>query len=73
MPRNLHKRVEACFPVTVPALRDKLIRDGLLTYLDDNTQTWHLGQDGTYQRTVPTDETPYSAQSDLLRRLGDKS
>ncbi len=73
MPRNLHKRIEACFPVTTPALRDKLISDGLLTYLDDNAQTWHLQQDGQYLRPPPVEEGAYSAQSDLLRRLGEKS
>ncbi len=73
MPRNLHKRVEACFPVTAPQLRDRVITDGLLTYLDDNTQCWILAKDGTYLRSQTPIENAYSAQSDLLRRLGDLS
>ncbi len=71
MPRNLHKRVEACFPVNNPELRDRVIDDGLLSYLSDNTQTWHLREDGSYHRPTTRSEPAYSAQSDLLRRLGD--
>ncbi len=71
MPRNLHKRVEACFPIRNPELRERVIEDGLLSYLNDNTQTWHLREDGSYQRPArPTDQA-FSAQSDLLMRLGD--
>ena len=71
MPRNLHKRVEACFPIENPELRDRVIADGLLSYLNDNTQTWHLREDGSYDRPTAEAEPAYSAQSDLLRRLGD--
>jgi polyphosphate kinase len=71
MPRNLHKRVEACFPIENPELRDRVIADGLLSYLHDNTQTWHLREDGSYDRPTAESERAYSAQSDLLRRLGD--
>lgn len=71
MPRNLHKRVEAFFPVSNPELRDRVLADGLLSYLRDNTQTWHLREDGSYHRPIAKSENAYSAQSDLLRRLGD--
>ena len=73
MPRNLHKRVEVCFPLKNPELRQQVICDGLMTYLEDNTQCWELHQDGTYYRPPPPDENGFAAQSDLLRRLGDKS
>lgn len=73
MPRNLHKRVEICFPLKNPTLRERVIEDGLFTYLRDNSQCWFLQEDGTYHRPPPPDEDAYAAQSDLLRRLGDKS
>ena len=40
--------------------------EGLLYYLKDNTQAWELQSDGTYVRTRPGEEEPFSAQTALL-------
>jgi polyphosphate kinase len=67
--RNLLRRIETCFPVLDRALAQRVYEEGLATYLDDNTQAWQLGTDGSYER-VPAGETmPHSAQQSLLAKL----
>ena len=50
MDRNFFRRVEACFPVRDSALAERVYREGLAKYLDDNTQAWELLKDGTYKK-----------------------
>jgi polyphosphate kinase len=50
MNRNLFRRVEIAFPVRTPALKKRVIREGLQVYLKDNVNTWELGSDGRYRR-----------------------
>ena len=70
MPRNLHHRVEVAFPVEEPALRERVLAEGLSPYLADNTQAWELRADGSYARARPEeDAAPFAAQIELLRRL----
>ena len=73
MNRNLFQRVETCFPVLAPALRERLIDEGLTTYLDDNTHAWCLDADGRYHRGEHGTEAPVSAQHQLLKRLSGES
>lgn len=49
MPRNLNRRVELLVPVDDPGCRRKLLST-LRTYFDDNTNTWLMQSDGSYQR-----------------------
>jgi polyphosphate kinase len=57
-PRNLRRRVEVVTPVRSPALAARL--DSLLTALITERSAWHLGPDGTYQRTErPSPELPH--------------
>ncbi|MFX5453255.1 RNA degradosome polyphosphate kinase, partial [Acinetobacter baumannii] len=53
MDRNLFQRVETCFPINDPALRRRIIDDGLKVYLADNSQAWLLQSDGAWQRAEP--------------------
>lgn len=71
MDRNLFNRVETCFPINDPALRKRVIRDGLKTYLDDNCQSWLLESDGSYtfNRSAASEEDCHPAQEVLLGRL----
>jgi polyphosphate kinase len=70
MDRNLFNRVETCFPVLDPALKQRVIDEGLLPYLEDNCQAWTLRADGTYQRVEPGPDAPLRpAQRVLLERL----
>jgi polyphosphate kinase len=68
MPRNLYRRVETCFPIAVPALQERVIDEGLMTYLDDNCEAWILQPDGGYEKCEPIGETPRAAQQMLLRK-----
>ena len=42
MDRNFFRRIELCFPVLDPALKRRVIREGLQPYLDDNCQAWEM-------------------------------
>ena len=67
MDRNLHRRVETCFPIEHGDLRERVIRD-LGYYLRDNMQAWELQSDGSYRR-APCDDEPFSAQQTLLTEM----
>ena len=69
MERNLFSRVEVCFPVLDPLLREKVLKEGLLPYLSDNTQSWQLQSDGSYKRNKPGNARPRIAQNILLEKL----
>jgi polyphosphate kinase len=70
MERNLLRRVEICVPISDDRAKRRVVDEGLLPHLADNTQAWLLRSDGTYVRAVPgPGETPFSAQTDLLSRL----
>ena len=66
MPRNLHHRVEACFPIEEKRTKDQVIRFGLLNYLNDNTQAWLLQSDGAYKKSRPGNQKPRNTQQQLL-------
>jgi polyphosphate kinase len=66
MTRNLHHRVEVCFPIEEKRTSDTVIELGLLNYLSDNTQAWSLQSDGSYKRLKPGTHKPRSAQQLLL-------
>lgn len=68
MSRNMFHRVETCFPINSKKIRDRLI-DDLHLYIADNTHTWILAADGSYQLTYPADdEKMIDAQAILLDR-----
>ncbi len=68
MDRNLHRRVESCFPVEEKKLRERMISE-LKYYLEDNTHAWLLQSDGSYLRVTPGEEPPVSAQQRLMDEL----
>ena len=69
MDRNLFQRVETCFPILDPDLRNRVIEEGLNTYLLDNTQAWLLQADGQWLRADAGDEPAHIAQQVLLEKL----
>jgi len=74
MDRNLLKRVEECYPVENPDIKNRLIKQGLELYLKDNTQAWILDNEGNYTQLVPEKDTPLvSAQQTLLQDLAEKT
>ncbi|MGA0806757.1 MAG: RNA degradosome polyphosphate kinase, partial [Pseudohongiellaceae bacterium] len=66
MDRNFFRRVETCFPIEDGRIRKKVLKEGLLNYLADNTQSWILQNDGSYRRSTPGTSKPRSAQAMLL-------
>jgi polyphosphate kinase len=68
MVRNLHNRVETCFPVEDKKAKARIIKE-LKYYLQDNQQAWELQSDGSYTRAVPGRAKPKSAQQMLLEEL----
>jgi polyphosphate kinase len=69
MERNLLHRVEVCFPILDPELRQRVFNETLENYLADNTQSWRLLPDGSYERIDRGEQMPHSAQSALLARI----
>ena len=69
MTRNLHHRVETCFPVDDPRLKARVWHETLEPYLADNTQAWRLESDGSYTKLRPGKGRPRNAQAELLARL----
>jgi polyphosphate kinase len=69
MPRNFFRRVEVSFPVFDAKLKKRVVAEGLQSYLEDNTQAWEMGEDGSYRLLAPGDARAVSAQQSLLDRL----
>ena len=69
MPRNFFRRVEVCFPVFDPKLKKRVLAEGLMPYLEDNTHAWLMQPDGTYVQATPGTCAPQSVQDCLLDRL----
>jgi polyphosphate kinase len=69
MDRNFFRRIELCFPVLDPALKRRVIREGLLPYLDDNAQAWTMHADGGYELLAARRGRRRGAQEELLAAL----
>lgn len=71
MTRNMLRRVELAWPISDPAMQERIINECFKVYLDDNVDAWALQKDGSYQLvaklTDGTDKTKaISAQSYLI-------
>jgi len=72
MDRNFFRRVEACFPVRDRRLKQRVLREGIRPYLNDNAQAWLMDGEGHYRlRTPRRGGRRVAAQADLLRLLSD--
>jgi polyphosphate kinase len=49
MERNLLKRVEVCFPIKNPELKQRVIHESLLSCLVPCVESWRLHSDGSYK------------------------
>jgi polyphosphate kinase len=67
MPRNLDTRVELLAPVRDAGLRGELL-DALGRAMADDTNAWQLGEDGSWTRRIPDEETPHNLQAELMER-----
>jgi polyphosphate kinase len=68
MGRNFFSRVEVCFPIEDPALRQRIIHELNEVYWRDTALSWLLQADGSYCRMAGNTET-VSAQTILLGDL----
>ena len=74
MGRNVFRRIEVAFPVLDPALKTRIVDEGLKPYLADTWEAWELTAEATYARTGPKGRAaPLSAQRELLKRMADKT
>ena len=74
MERNFFRRIELCFPVLDPALKRRVIREGLQPYLEDNMHAWLMQPEGAYERLHPRKGAKgRSAQDELLALLAQPS
>jgi polyphosphate kinase len=71
MERNFFRRIEICFPIEDKRFKRRMIKEGLESYLTDNTYAWILQSDGTYKRSTPGNHKPRSAQTIILETLAD--
>ena len=66
MDRNMFRRVEICFPIEAPALKQRLI-DDIHINLRDNTLAWVLDQHGEYHPSTANEkEEKISSQGYFL-------
>ena len=69
MNRNMLRRVELAWPVTDPAIRQRIIDECLVAYLHDGSDAWDLQPDGVYTRVAPADPAQrQGAQAALMAR-----
>jgi polyphosphate kinase len=68
MNRNMLRRIELAWPVTDPALAQRVIDECLVPYINDTNDAWDLGPDGTYSRASCGTQLAVSAQEALIRR-----
>lgn len=66
MERNLYHRVEICFPVRDPKLKERVIQEGLLQHI--GTHSFMLKPDGNYQ--LPASQITSITQDFLLKKWG---
>ncbi|WP_416559394.1 polyphosphate kinase 1 [Limnohabitans sp. yimb22184] len=69
MSRNMTRRIELAWPVTDPALRQRIIDECLIAYLHDGRDAWDLAADGQYHRVGLT-APGHGAQNALMQRYG---
>ena len=65
MGRNMFGRIEIAWPVRDARLRQRVVDEGLVPYLHDESDAWELEPDGQYRRVA---EHGVSAQRALIAR-----
>jgi len=69
MDRNFFRRIELCFPVLDPALKQRVVKEGLQAYLEDSPQVWTMNSEGEYERPAAKRGRARMAQDELLHVL----
>ena len=66
MQRNFFRRLEVCFPILDPGLKQRAIAEGLKPYLEADGQVWEMDQEGGYQLRAPRRGGKLVAAQDIL-------
>jgi polyphosphate kinase len=67
------RRIEVAWPVLDAALRQRIVDECLVAYLNDNNDAWVLNRDGSYQRAQPANNGRLlSAQTELMKKYSRK-
>ena len=66
MERNFFRRIEVAVPILDAKLKRRVIGEGLVPYLRDNTHAWEMNADGAYHRKTPRTGSGFVAQEHLL-------
>jgi polyphosphate kinase len=69
MYRNFFRRIESCFPILDARLKNRVIREGLIPYLKDNSNAWEMLPEGSYRLRTSRSKA-FSAQQHLLELFG---
>jgi polyphosphate kinase len=70
MDRNFFRRIELAFPVMDKKLQDRIMREGIKPYLEDNAQAWQMHADGSFKRHKRGRGKGHCAQVELMKALG---
>jgi polyphosphate kinase len=73
MNRNMLRRIELSWPVTDPALRQRLIDECLTMYLEDKVDAWTLDAKGHYQHPPLSRKSKKAAQARLMQLYAAKT
>ncbi|SSY81119.1 polyphosphate kinase 1 [Alysiella crassa] len=55
MARNFFRRIETATPIEDPDMKQRVIQEGLMLALSDNTKAWQMDGSGQYTRIQPQD------------------
>jgi polyphosphate kinase len=70
MERNFFRRIETAFPVLDKKLKQRVLKEGLLAYLKDNSQSWIMDANGRYALPKPKrGTTRFCVQESLIQTL----
>ena len=69
MSRNLFRRIEVGFPILDKTLKKRVMQEGLLPYLKDNSNAWLLDSEGNYNLRKSRAKS-FCAQQFLMDKLG---
>jgi polyphosphate kinase len=77
MSRNMMRRVEVAWPILDTALQERVVKECLTPYLQDNEDAWVLSPNGQYspiakQHTTDKNSKTISAQTKLMQMYGGK-
>ncbi|MDB5812576.1 MAG: ppk1 [Betaproteobacteria bacterium] len=72
MDRNFFRRIEVCFPVLNKKLKKRVIREGLMPFLERNIDAWEMSADGQYRHLKTARRRPPHPQTELLKALAVK-